>query len=182
VLLVHEVDYTTYDFLYQQEDLTVELEGEGLTLFRNRHPIVRAYGVESLVYIKDWEEYLGLSQTQNITEHLYIMREGTSSGHNTGMHRLSLERKNPVKYQVTGSSQRYTVFTVPQNVSTEHWEYNGQQSTKNLGFIPAFVSNEAGGEIIYARFYHVYLPSYIISSVALVLMLGYYILGKTRFL
>jgi len=90
------------------------------------------------------------------------------------MQELSLERKNPVKYQIAGSSRGYTVFTVPQDVSTEHWEYNGQQSMKNLGFMPAFVSDKAGGELVYTRFYHIYLPSYIVLLVALALMAWYY--------
>jgi len=174
VLLVHEVDYTNYNFLFQQKDLTVEFEREGLTLFRNKHPIARAYGIESLVYIKDWEEYLTLSQTQDVTEHLYIIGKGKSSGHNTGMHELRIDKENPVKYQIIGSDQKYTVFTVPQNVSTEYWEYDNQQSLKNLGFIPVFFSNKAGSKVIYSRFYQVYLPSYAVSLLALGLMLWHF--------
>jgi len=56
VLLVHEVDYASYDFLYQQEDLTVELEKPGITLLKNEHPTARAYGVNSVVYINSLEE------------------------------------------------------------------------------------------------------------------------------
>lgn len=181
VLLVHEVDYESYNFLYEQKDLTVELEKDGLTLFRNLHPVARAYGVKSLIYVRDWEEYLELSKTQDVTEHLYIIGEGISSGHNTGMHPFGLERRNPVKYKVAVDSWMYIVFTVPQDVSTKHWEYDGQKPMKNLGFMPAFVSDEAVGNIIYTRFYRVYLPSYIISLVTLVLILLYYFLYKKGF-
>jgi len=178
VLLVHEVDYTSYNFLYQQKDLTVDFEREGLTLFRNKHPIARAYGVESPAYIKNWEEYLRLSQTQDATEYLYIIGEGESSWYNTGMHKLGLKKKSPVKYQIANNSQRYVVFTVPQDVSTEHWEYDSQESMKNLGFMPAFLLNEKDGEVIYTRFYNVYLPSYIVSSITLALILGYYLFRR----
>lgn len=34
VILVHEVDYQSYDFLYQQQDLAIELEKENLTFSR----------------------------------------------------------------------------------------------------------------------------------------------------
>lgn len=172
------MDYTSYNFLYQQKDLTVDFEGEGLTLFRNKHLTARAYGVESPAYIKNWEEYLRLSQTQDATEYLYIIGEGESSWYNTGMHKLGLKKKSPVKYQIADNSQRYVVFTVPQDVSTEHWEYDSQESMKNLGFMPAFLLNEKGGEVIYTRFYNVYLPSYIVSSITLALILGYYLFRR----
>lgn len=179
VILVHEVDYTNYDFLYHQDDLKVDLEGQGLTLFRNEHPVAKIYGIDSVVYIESVDEYLELSKEQDVMEHLYILGSGPSNGGNGQMQRLNFVEKSPIKYQIEGTVRKYTVFTVPQNVSTEHWEYDGKQPLKNLGFMPAFESDEGGGEIVYTRFYYVYLPSYIISAVALVvLMVTYFNRGK----
>lgn len=42
IILVHEADYTDYDFLYHQRDLKVELERQVLTLFKNQHPLAQS--------------------------------------------------------------------------------------------------------------------------------------------
>jgi len=176
VLLVHEVDYASYDFLYQQEDLAIELEKPGITLLKNEHSTARAYGVSSVVYIDSLEEYLELSTKQDVMEHLYVMGGGIGNDSRVQMEELAVTEKNPTKYQITGSSQAYTVFTVPQNVSTQYWEYNGAKPPlQNLGIMPAFSSSPDGGEIVYTRFYRVYLPGYIISAVALGLMVYLYL-------
>ncbi len=185
VLLVHEVDYASYDFLYKQEDLTVELEKPGITLLKNEHSTARAYGISSVVHINSLEEYLELSAEQDVMEHLYVIGgdHGGGGGGSVQMEELAVIEKNPTKYQIAGSGAIYTIFIVPQNVSTQYWEYNDDKSTlQNLGVMPAFTSSPDGGGIVYTRFYHAYLPGYIISSVALVLMLGYYILGKMKVL
>jgi len=173
VLLVHEVDYASYDFLYQQEDLTVELEKPGITLLKNKHPTARVYGVNSVVYINSLEEYLELSIEQDVMEHLYVIGSGPSGHDSTQMEKLAVTEKSPTAYLTDGTSQEYTIVTVPQNMSTQYWEYNDNKSPlQNLGFMPAFTSSPDGGEIVYTRFYHVYLPSYIVSTVALTAALG----------
>ncbi len=165
-----------YDFLYGQADLALALENGEIALFRNEHPVARAYGVNSMVYVENLEEYLELSQTQDVMEHLYILGGGTGVGNRSPMEKLDIVRKNPVKYQVEGSQKNYTIFTIPQMVSGE-WEYNGQLAMKNLGFMPAFESDEEGGSVVYKRFYYAYLPSYIVSLIALAFMGGYYFLS-----
>jgi hypothetical protein len=88
---------------------------------------------------------------------------------------VSTIEKSPVGYQVGGTTQNYTVFTVPQDVSTENWEYSGQQPVMtNLGFMPVFKSAPDGAKIVYTRFYHVYLPCYIVAFLALVIMVILY--------
>ena len=179
IILVNEADYADYNFLYHQNDLKVELEKPGITLLKNEHPVARIYGVDSVVYIESLDEYLELSKAQDVMEHLYILGSGSNSGEDGGMQRLDFTEKSPVKYWVESTQAKYTIFTAPQNVSTEHWDYNGKQPLKNLGFMPAFELDEGGGEIVYTRFYHVYLSSYIVSAVALmVLLLAYFNKGK----
>jgi len=175
VLLVHEVGYARYNFLYQQEDLTVELEKPNITLLKNEHPTARACGVNSVVYINSLEEYLELSTKQDIMKHLYVIGSGPSDDDNAQMEKLTVIEKNSVKYQITGSSQSYIVFTVPQNVTTQYWEYNDDKPLfQNLGFMPAFTSSPNEGEVVYTRFYYVYLPSYIISVIVLGFMVYFY--------
>ena len=163
-----------YDFLYGQADLALALENGEITLFRNEHPVARAYGVNSMVYVENLEEYLELSQTQDVMEHLYILGGGTSVGNRSPMEKLDIVEKSPARYRVEGSQRNYTIFTIPQRVNSEHWEYDGQLAMKNLGFMPAFESDEEGGIVVYKRFYYAYLPSYIVSLIALAFRGGYY--------
>jgi hypothetical protein len=72
----------------------------------------------------------------------------------------------------------YLAFTVSQRAATEHWEYDGQQSMNNLGFMPAFESEGDGGELVYTRFYYVHLPCYVISLITLAAVAGFYFLRK----
>jgi len=175
VILVHETDYESYDFLYRQEDLRVVLEKPGITLFKNEHPTARVYGVDSVVYINSLEKYLELSQSQDVMEHLYIIGSGVSGDGSAQMEKLNFTARSPVKYQVEGTSMQYTVFTIPQNMNSQCWEFNGRQpAAKNLGFMPTFKSEDSGGEIVYRRFYRVYLPTYVVSAIALALMLWLY--------
>lgn len=179
VILAQEADYESYSFLYQQEDLSVELTNSGLVLFKNEHPVARAYTGDSIIYIKGLAEYLELSKTQDVMEHLYLIEEGTNYTDSTEMQPIDAVRKSPVRYQVEGIKGEWLVFTVPQNISTGHWEFNGQESRNNLGFMPAFISAEGEGDITYTRFRQVYLPGYIVSALTLViLILAYFGRGK----
>ncbi|RLC61471.1 MAG: hypothetical protein DRI01_08455, partial [Chloroflexi bacterium] len=180
VVLIGEADYKSYDFLYRQEDLRMELEKPGITLFRNEYPTARVYGVDSVVYIKNLDEYLELSKNQDVMGHLYIMGSRAVDNGSAEAGKLNFTRKSPVKYQIEGTSHRYTVFSVPQNVSTDYWEYNGKKSLKNLGFMPAFESSSNGGKIIYTRFYQVHLPSYIVSLLTFAWIIWYYFCRKSK--
>jgi hypothetical protein len=172
IILVNEADYASYDFLYRQEDLKVELQKSGITLFKNEHPVSRTYAVDDVVYIDSLDEYLELSKKQDVMDHVYVFGGRPQDEGNGQMEDLEFKEKSPLNYQVKGAVNKYTVFTVPQNVNTNYWEYNGQEPVfQNLGFMPAFISSPQGGEIVYTRFYRVYLPSYIITGVILCFMI-----------
>ncbi|MDY6907025.1 MAG: hypothetical protein SV910_02160 [Chloroflexota bacterium] len=179
VVLVHEVDYQGYQFLYHQDDLSVAMQRPGLTLFRNEHPVSRAYGVDSVVYVDGLEEYLALSQEQDVTGHLYLLGEGTGDDGNGTMQALAVEG-GPTSYRVGDVATRYVVLTVPQGVSTEHWEAGGSHSLGNVGFVPAFEVEGTSTEIAYTRFYRVYLPSYIVSLFSLACVASYCTLHTLR--
>ena len=54
-------------------------------------------------------------------------------------------------------------------MTTKQWEYNGKKpELANLGFMQAFQSSDSGGDVVYTRFYRVYLPSYVVSAIALI--------------
>jgi hypothetical protein len=108
-------------------------------------------------------------------DHVYVFGDRPQDEGNGQMEDLEFKEKSPLNYQVKGAVNKYTVFTVPQNVNTNYWEYNGQEPVfQNLGFMPAFISSPQGGEIVYTRFYRVYLPSYIITGVILCFMIFLY--------
>ncbi len=176
IILISEADYESYSFLYNQKDMKIELQESGITLFKNVYPTSRVYAVGSVKYISGLEDYLDLSKTQDVMKHLYVIGDGNNVGTNIDTENLNFEEKSPVNYEVKGTSLKYTVFTVPQNVNTNYWEYNGQEPVfQNLGFMPVFSSSNDGGEVKYTRFYRVYLPSYIISGVTLCVIIFYFI-------
>lgn len=185
VILVAEADYQKYDFLYRQAELKNELSLPGITLFENVHPTARIYGVNSGVYIKNLDEYLELSKTQEVMEHLYVFGDGAGDT-GSGMIPVEFTRASELRYTVKGNAARYTIFTVPQRYSTNGWTYNGEKEIKNLGFMPAFLSGERGGDIVYERFYTIFLPGYLISLATLIAIAGYFIFihkkpsGKSR--
>jgi hypothetical protein len=181
IILVDEADYTSFDFLYRQEDLRVEMQKSGIVLFRNLYPTTRIYGVDSVVNIKNLDEYLELSRLQDVMSHLYVIGNGPGDDGNGRVEKINSKEKNPVRYIIDGTARQYTIFTVPQNVSTHYWEYNGREPVfHNLGFMPAFISSPDGGEMVYTRFYRAYLPGYIISSLALCLIVYCYIRPPKR--
>jgi hypothetical protein len=170
VLLLHEVDYGRYDYLFRQKDLSAVYRGERLTLLRNENPVSRAYAVDNVVYIRNLDEYLELSRTQNVADSLYLFGEGAESTGGPAATKVSVVRNSPVSYHISGDSGRFTVFTLPQNTNTATWEYEGQTAVKNLGFAPAFAPGNASGEVFYTRFFRVYLPSYLASLTALLVV------------
>ncbi|MFC1999221.1 hypothetical protein ACFLXE_00495 [Chloroflexota bacterium] len=175
VVLVHEVDYKSYSFLYRQQDLAIEREVEKLTIFRNEHFTTRTYAVDSVVYVRHLEEYLELSSQQDVMQHLYVLGEGANDGNSTGVEQLETRKITPVKYEIEGSDKQWGIFTVPQRVSTDYWEYHGRgPEMKNLGLMPVFEVDEGGGKVTYSRFFHVYVAGYVISIMTLVILIAVY--------
>ena len=172
VILVDEADFEKYEFIYKQGDLTVELTRPGITLLRNNHQTARVYAVNGTVYIKSLDEYLELSLTQDVMENLYILGTGNNIN-SAGMEALNFSQESPVKYKVSPPKLSYIIFTVPQQITTDYWEYNGEKPLKNLGFVPAFVSQVQDGEISYTRFSRVYVPGYAISFLTLTALLWF---------
>jgi hypothetical protein len=168
VILVNEADFDLYNFLYQQTDLRVEQQFTGITLFKNEYTTSKIYAVDNIEYIDGLDEYLELSKTQDVMNHIYVLGDGQNNETNIQVKNLDFTENSPASYQVKGTSNKYTVFTVPQNVTANYWEYDGQEPVfQNLGFMPVFSSSIKGANITYTRFYRVYLPCYIVSGLTL---------------
>ncbi|MFC2122452.1 DUF6541 family protein [Bacteroidota bacterium] len=179
IILTHEADYRNYDFVLDQSDMITAYQKGTITLIKNNHPVAKAYAVNSTIYIDNLEEYLEISREQDVTEHLYLFGDSSKdSGGVDGVQILDHIAKSPVRYQVGDTVNKYTIFILPQRQSTDNWEYNGQQAVRNLGVMPAFNSVASGGEILYSKFHRIYLPSYLVSATAWLLIAAWWLYRK----
>lgn len=175
VLLTKEADWKWYyDLLHRQEDLTLVKETSHLLVFRNEHRTARIYQVSNVAHIKDWDELLVRSKSEDVMDYLYLIGDGGEIGSGQKVRPVTYQAKSPAKYVIEGSTEGYTIFVPTQHMDMSDWEYKGTGTLKHLGFMPAFETGEAGGALVHTRFYHVYLPSYIISFAAAVLLACYY--------
>lgn len=181
VLLTKEADWNWYyDLLNRQEDLTLVKETSHLLLFVNEHRTARIYQVSNVANIEDWDELLARSKSEDVMDYLYLVDDGEGVDSSERGRAVTYEVESPARYIINSPTYGYVIFVPTQDMSVSHWEYNGNGSLKQLGFIPAFASNSAAGELVYTRFYQVYIPSYIISLVTLVLVLCYSYYGKLK--
>jgi hypothetical protein len=172
IVVVNEADYQNYSYLYKQTDLKIIQREPGITLIQNLHSTSRVYGVNSVEYIQSLDDYIKLSQTQDVMEHIYILGDGLNTGIPTAPEKIPATENSPVSYQIGTNNAQYSVFTVPQDVSTQNWQYSGGSPLMyNLGLMPVFSSAPAGGNIIYSRFFRIYLPCYIVSTLTLIMLL-----------
>ncbi|MBA7708231.1 hypothetical protein ES703_117124 [subsurface metagenome] len=136
--------------------------------------------MSNVAYIKDWDELLARGESEDVMDYLYLIGDGEEIGSGEKVQPVTYEVKSPAKYVIKSPTNGYTIFVPTHNMNTSHWEHNGKGSLKHLGFMPSFETSEAGGELVYTRFYHVYLPSYIVSLVAMALIVLYYFRRGTR--
>jgi len=181
VLLTKEADWSWYhEFLLKQRDLELVKDTKHFFVFRNSHATRRIYQVSNIAYIKDWDELFERSKQEDLSDYLYLIGDGEDIDGGERSEPLINQRKSAVKYSVEKSTHEYVIFVPDQQMDFEHWAYNSQKSMRNLGFIPAFASSADSGEIVYARFYYIYLPSYIVSLAAIALVVWYYYKRKTN--
>jgi hypothetical protein len=173
VLLMKEVDYKNYDFLYAQEDLEVVLENEDLIVFKNKHEVAKIYEVDTINHVHNLDEFLEVSKNHDISKALYVLSEKTELQESAEKKALNYTKKSPVHYKIEKPTKKYVVFTTSQGINADYWEMDGATLTKNVGLTPAFIiEEETGSTIRYTRFYHTYLPGYIISLVTFIALIG----------
>ncbi len=157
VFLAKESDYETYDFLGKQKDIEIFFEGDVTTLYRNRHPTSRAYSATGVVVMSSLEDLLELSRHQDIMEDVYLVGEGTVPSTipaigNDVPHLLTTKRNNRARYNLTESSQSYTIFVSRYGTTNHHWRADGRPPTlMNLGMMPTFSGTQQGDTIYFAR-------------------------------
>jgi len=171
ILLTKEVDYKNYFFLFNQSDLELVLETENFYVFENKQFKGLIFSVDGVGYVKDWDELINVSKTEDITKRLYLIGSGKEEGNST-YKKLEYEKVSPVKYVIKDEPLKYNVFT---EEYSKDWKLNGEEPMKAYGVVNAYVISEKSSpkEIVYERFYKICLPSYIISLVTFVGCIGY---------
>ena len=173
VVLFKAHNYQAYEFLREQNDLQLMFEGQNIILFRNSSPTAKAYTANEVIHVMSAEDYFGESSDRNPLEHLYMLGSGGTRvspiGQSTGKPsaQFTISRINPVSYRVQHGEVRYLVFTLPQRTTRDGWEYRGSSDLLNLGMMPAFQTSAEGGTITFSRFYKLYLPTYVLALVSL---------------
>lgn len=174
ILLTKEADYKNYFFLFNQTDLELIKETENFYVFKSRHEVAKIYEVDSVGYVKNWEELLERSRNEDITKSLYIIGNRLSTGDiSSGKKVLGYEKKNPAKYMLKEEpSKRYMIFAEPYS---ESWRLGREEPIMAYGVVNAFKASESESrEVKYERFYKVYLPSYIISVLIFIGLIALY--------
>ena len=175
VVLFKTADYRSFDFLREQVDLSVVLDGETIALFRNEGSTARAYAPPDVVSIGTLDEYFDLSPQP--AEHAYVLSEGggladaASSSRREGPPATTLvEMASAISYRVEQSGGGYLIFTLPQRTARAGWEYQGHPAEiDHLGMMPAFeAATPSSGSVTYTRFYRVHLPLYALAVTSLV--------------
>jgi hypothetical protein len=181
IVLVPEVDFDQYRFLYDQKDIVQELPNAEMTVFRNTAYTGMMYGVNSVRYIGNLEELLEISHKENLLEHLFVLGSGEDiiSG-DLDTQRVQVSRESPVRYQVDEMTAAYLLGTGYLGKSRTLWEYGQGAQMYNLGVVPAFAASRDSQALTYTRFYRVYWPSGVLSLVMLLVLAGWLVFGMLR--
>jgi len=168
IVLVPEVDFAQYRFLYDQEDMVQELSNKEMTVFRNVAYSGITYGVNSVRYIENLEELLETSREEDLTEHLFLIGSGENKNMGTlETHTVESFRENPARYWVDSTNAAYLLGTGYLGQNRSFWEYGGSRPAfYNFGVVPAFSGDTDAQVLTYARFYSVYLPARVVSLIA----------------
>jgi hypothetical protein len=166
IVLLKEVDYRDYDFLYNQIDFKVVKENAMVTLFENQHETSRFYMVDDVRNVTDWNKLIDISSDEDLLTHLYsIGQENTSSVQPKTVSPLNSSEISTVEYEVEVPEEGYVVFS---DFYDKNWMINSVAPVSNLGLSNAFFVEESGlVRIVYQRFNRL-IPYYLISETALI--------------
>lgn len=175
VILAKDVDYQTYDFLYNQSDLELVKENKELVVFKNRHNTSRIREVTSIKSIMDWSELVEQSKTIKISNYGFILSSANTNEIETApsgdVKNIKYTKISPLKYQIFNTT-KYIVFT-----SSTHdqngWVLNGNDGLDSTGLYSVFKTNEINesSEYIYYEPFSLHFIGGIVSLVAILFLL-----------
>lgn len=170
IILTKEVDYRSYDFLYNQSDLELIKETENLLLFRNKHPVARIYQVDNINTIQNWDDMIEFSRSGDLTSSAFIIGNNVSIHDSEGIV-LDYTVISSIKYHLEKPSKRYVVYS--EKYETE-WKLGGKEPIENFGVTNVYDTAGINDSILYYTRFHVYLTGYIISIIGFVTLAYFY--------
>jgi hypothetical protein len=170
ILLTKEVDYKSYDFLYKQTDIEVVNETENFVVFKNKHQVSKFYQVDAVNTIKNWDELLELSKSQDITSSGFMIGKDTNIQASKELF-LNYTIDSPVNYRIEKPSKRYVIFS---GKYSQDWMLDGKKPLANLGVTNVYEASEINGNTLYYRRFNIYLMGYIISGAAFLFLIYRY--------
>ena len=179
VILAKDVDYQTYDFLYNQSDLELVKENKELVVFKNRHNTSRIREVTSIKRIMDWSELVEQSKTIEISNYGFILTSANpneiETAYSDTINDLNYTKISPMKYQIFRTA-KYIVFTSPTH-DQNGWVIKGNDGLDSNGLYSVFKTNEINesSEYIYYKPFSFHLIGGIVSLVAILFLLYPYI-------
>ena len=181
VVLLKEVDYLDYGFLDHQKDLDVVLSNDRITLYKNTLPTSRVYGAGRVETVRNLEEFLGLSRTQDVLESVYVFDHGPQGRPSLNSGPLDLHAEGVTSLRIKPSDSKYAVLALGQYFDPEGWEYEGHSPVmQQLGFMPVFQVDGNGGAIRFTSFGRHLIWLYALSVGALLVAVGFLILPSRR--
>lgn len=175
ILLTKEVDYKDYFFLFNQSDLELVKETESFYVFKNKSFKGLIFSVNGTACVKNWNELINVSKTEDITKRLYLVGNGKKEG-NEICSKLKYKRVNSAEYIIKNRPLRYIILTEEYG----NWGLNAEKPLKAYGVVNAYIVKKIDLpiKIIHKRFYEIYLPSSIISFITFIGCFSYLIIHR----
>ncbi|MHA1665193.1 MAG: hypothetical protein ACTSVW_05110 [Candidatus Njordarchaeales archaeon] len=176
IVLLKEVDYKKYNFLYNQEDLEVVFENAKIVLFENQHDVARIYWVKNVRNMRNWSQIFDISRNENLLGSLYLEGYVKDSDFSEQIFRpLSYVFVSPLIVEVEVPEDGYLIFTDPYD---KGWLLNDTKPVANLGLTNAFRVNSPGTIKIYYQKFNSFIPFYIGSAATFFVCLAFLFLRK----
>lgn len=181
VLLTTEADWRPYEsYLDDQRDLTLVRENDYFRVYRNDYRSDRpgrASGTNHVTYVRNVSQFVALSQERDVTG-VYAVDPGNTRRTNrfddADHEPLRVSERLPALHRVSGTDREYTVVTRTQRTVGPGWRYDGDSPAfHHLGIHPAFESRAVTADLRYAPFYRLFLPSYVVSGLSVVVLIWY---------
>ena len=176
IVLLKEVDYRSYGFLYEQNDLKVVFENAMVVIFENQHNLTRVYWVRSVRKMEDWNQILEVSRNEDLLASLYLVGNVKEVTHSKSKFQpLNYVIVSPLEVDVeVPSGGGYLIFTDPYD---DGWRVNGEKPTANLGLTNAFYIRDQGIVRIHYQKFN-YFPFYSFSFAIFIFCIIFLILRK----
>lgn len=150
VVLLKEVDWESYTFLLNQEDLELILENDDFIVFKNAHETSSIYETDTVIGRNDWD--------------------GLINGNlNFDLNPIKAEKRSQIKYVIAQEpTKKYLALT---ERFSSGWKYDNQKPFEYLGALNAFEASEEN-KIQYQEFTY-YFMAYFISGTAILVVIIY---------